>query len=107
LNCVHGKTECWLILDSPADGVVYLGFAEDTTLDSLTAWMKDSDPAPMLAAMNRLPVQVGDAVLVPAGYPMRLGPASCWSSCRNRPTPRSCWNGRASPSTIRMTGISD
>jgi len=60
-------------MDSPPDGVVYLGFAEDTSLDSLTAWMKDSDPAPMLAAMNRLPVQVGEAVLVPAWVPHAIG----------------------------------
>lgn len=73
LDCPHGKTEAWVVLEAPADGAVHLGFAEQVDPAELAGWVEAQDSARMLAAMHRLPVAAGDTVLVPAGLPHALG----------------------------------
>jgi mannose-6-phosphate isomerase len=73
LACRHGKTEAWVILNAPPDGTVYLGFRDAVPSGTLSGWVERQDSAGMLAAMNRIPVRAGDAVLVPAGIPHAIG----------------------------------
>jgi mannose-6-phosphate isomerase len=41
LGCAHGKTEAWIVLDTPGpDPVVYLGFQEEVTHDELEGWVR-------------------------------------------------------------------
>jgi mannose-6-phosphate isomerase len=74
LGCRYGKTEAWLILGTTGPSPeVYLGFREDLSaedLDVLVAAQKSDD---LIAALNPVPVAVGDAVLVPAGTPHAVG----------------------------------
>jgi mannose-6-phosphate isomerase len=73
LGCAHGKTEAWLVLDAPPDAVVYLGFSREVPSEEVRGWVERQDGAAMLAALNRIPVGPGDAVLVPAGVPHAIG----------------------------------
>jgi mannose-6-phosphate isomerase len=72
LGCVHGKTEAWLVVQSDPGAAVWLGFREDidpAVLADLVAAQDDR----LLAALNRLEVRRGDAILVPAGQPHAIG----------------------------------
>ncbi len=74
LGCAHGKTEAWLVLD--ADGpnaAVWLGFRDDVDPATITRWVERQETAEMLGALNRLEIEPGDAVLVPAGVPHAIG----------------------------------
>lgn len=74
LNCPYGKTEAWVILEiRSSDAGVFLGFGHDVELGTLATWVGGQDTSAVLAAMNRIPVAVGDAVLVPAGVPHAIG----------------------------------
>jgi mannose-6-phosphate isomerase len=73
LNCAHGKTEAWLVLQTPPDGAVYLGFSRDVPAKELRGWVDEQDSTAMLSALNRIPVSTGDAILVPAGVPHAIG----------------------------------
>jgi len=73
LDCPHGKTEAWVVLEAPADGTVHLGFAEQIAPHVLADWVATQDTDRLLASMNSLPVAAGDTVLVPAGLPHALG----------------------------------
>ncbi len=74
LGCAHGKTEAWLVLaaDGP-DAAVFLGFREKVDPATVSRWVERQQTAEMLAALNRLTVSPGDAVLVPAGTPHAIG----------------------------------
>jgi mannose-6-phosphate isomerase len=67
-----GKTEAWVVIDASPGSEVYLGFREEVPADVLCGWVNAQSPA-MLAALNRVPVQPGDAILVPAGLPHAIG----------------------------------
>ena len=69
----YGKTEAWVILEAVPDAVVYLGFARTVEVDELAGWVAEQRTEEMLAATNRVPVQAGDSVLVPAGLPHAIG----------------------------------
>jgi mannose-6-phosphate isomerase len=73
LGCAHGKTEAWLVLQAPPDAAVHLGFSRDVTPARVRGWVERQDAAEMLAALNRIPVAAGDAILVPAGVPHAIG----------------------------------
>jgi mannose-6-phosphate isomerase len=73
LGCAHGKTEAWLILQTPEDGAVHLGFRHAVTERQVADWARDQDTDSLLAALNRFPVRPGDTVLVPAGVPHAVG----------------------------------
>ena len=63
----HGKTEAWIILEAPAGSGVGLGFAKLQNKDEILKLVRAQDSATLLASLRRTEVQVGDAVLVPAG----------------------------------------
>ena len=67
-----GKTEAWIVIDAAPGSEVYLGFREAVADETLAGWVASQDPA-MLRALNRMPVQPGDAILVPAGIPHAIG----------------------------------
>lgn len=74
LGAAHGKCEAWLIIgtDRPQT-TVHLGFSEDVDPAALARWVAAQDSAAMLAALNELPVEMGDCLYVPAGTPHSIG----------------------------------
>ena len=72
LDCEHGKTEAWIVLDAEPDAEVWLGFREELAPD-LLAELVDAQDERLLAALNRVEVARGDAILVPAGQPHAIG----------------------------------
>jgi mannose-6-phosphate isomerase len=72
LASVWGKTEAWIVVDAAPGSEVYIGFTEAVPADRLAGWVTDQDPA-MLAALNRMAVAPGDAILIPAGLPHAIG----------------------------------
>jgi mannose-6-phosphate isomerase len=70
LQHAHGKTEAWVILRG---GTVHLGFRQELSRESLRRLVRDQDVESLLAAMHRIEVAPGDAVLVPAGLPHAIG----------------------------------
>jgi mannose-6-phosphate isomerase len=74
LGSVFGKTEAWIIIGTPGtDAHVYLGFNRDVDVAELSNWFVNQDSADILGSMNRITVQTGDAVFVPAGTPHAIG----------------------------------
>ncbi len=73
LDCPHGKTEAWLVVEAAPDARVHLGFRVDVEAAALSRWVTEQDTASMLGAMHAVPVRSGDAVLVPAGLPHAIG----------------------------------
>ncbi len=74
LECNFGKTEAWIVVATlGADPHVYLGFNHDVERAELANWFVTQDSAQILGAMNRLAVQTGDAIFVPAGTPHAIG----------------------------------
>ncbi|HEY2673998.1 MAG TPA: mannose-6-phosphate isomerase [Rugosimonospora sp.] len=81
LDCPHGKSEAWYIIDvqvdkdsvDPGAGQVYLGFRQDVPAETVDRWMAGQRSEEMLGALNRIPVQPGDAFFVPAGIPHAIG----------------------------------
>jgi len=67
LGLDHGKTEAWIILEAPTGSGVGLGFAQKQNKEDLLRLVRAQDSAALLASLRRTEVQVGDAVLVPAG----------------------------------------
>jgi mannose-6-phosphate isomerase len=72
LDCDHGKTEAWIVLDAEPGACVWLGFREELTPDEL-AELVDAQDDRLLAALNRIEVSPGDALLVPGGQPHAIG----------------------------------
>ena len=74
LGTRFGKTEAWIVVgaDRP-DTAVYAGWREDVAAETLAGWVRDQDRDAMMAALNRVPVGVGDAIFVPAGLPHAIG----------------------------------
>ena len=66
----HGKTEAWVFLRG---GSVHLGWREQLSAAELRRLVEAQDVDRLLAAMHRVEVAVGDAVLVPAGMPHAIG----------------------------------
>jgi mannose-6-phosphate isomerase len=67
LGLDHGKTEAWIILEAPTGSGVGLGFAQKQNKEDILKLVRAQDSAALLASLRRTEVQVGDAVLVPAG----------------------------------------
>jgi mannose-6-phosphate isomerase len=69
-----GKTEGWIVLGtSSPDAAVHVGFRKDVDAGTLAAWVDEQRTDELLAALNRIPVSVGDALYVPAGIPHSIG----------------------------------
>lgn len=72
LDCAHGKTEAWIVLAAEPGATVWLGFREGLSSAALAA-LVDAQDQRLLEALNRIEVQRGDALLVPAGQPHAIG----------------------------------
>lgn len=72
LHCDNGKTEAWIVLEAEPDATVWLGFREELGAEELAELVEAQDER-LLAALNPVHVQRGDAVLVPAGQPHAIG----------------------------------
>lgn len=69
LSLRHGKTEAWIILESPLDAHVGLGFAKEKTKKEISTMVDARDSKGLLASLQNFAVKPGDAILVPAGVP--------------------------------------
>ena len=72
LDCDHGKTEAWIVLEAEPGASVWLGFREELPPDELAALVEAQDDR-LLEALNRIEVEAGDTVLVPGGQPHAIG----------------------------------
>ncbi|MFI9588352.1 class I mannose-6-phosphate isomerase [Streptomyces sp. NPDC052236] len=69
----YGKTEAWMIVSARPGAYVHLGFDRDVEAGELAGWVAGQKTEQMLAAINRIPVTAGDAILCPAGLPHAIG----------------------------------
>lgn len=70
LGCAHGKTEAWLVVGtSVPHPEVYVGFREAVSAERVHDMVQKQRPGELLESLTAFPVQVGDAVFVPAGTP--------------------------------------
>lgn len=67
LGLDHGKTEAWIILETTPGAGVGLGFNRRQNKDELLELVKNQDSPALLASLRHAEVNVGDAILVPAG----------------------------------------
>lgn len=74
LHSQFGKTEGWIVLEADADAAMWLGFNREVDRNELWRWIEEQDTEAMLRAMNRLQIEVGDTLYVPAGVPHAFGP---------------------------------
>jgi mannose-6-phosphate isomerase len=72
LDCDHGKTEAWIVLEAEPGATVWVGFRDGLEAEEL-ADLVDAQDERLLAALNPIEVTKGDAVLVPAGQPHAIG----------------------------------
>jgi mannose-6-phosphate isomerase len=73
LNLGFGKTEAWIILEAEPGAAVHVGLREPVDAGTVRGWVERQDPDEMLAALHRVPVKAGDAILVPAGTLHAIG----------------------------------
>ncbi|WP_407662227.1 class I mannose-6-phosphate isomerase [Nakamurella lactea] len=74
LHSCYGKTEAWYVLAAEGENPsVWLGFADDVDPAELAAATEAQDSAWMLSRMNRVPVEPGTGILVPAGTAHAIG----------------------------------
>jgi mannose-6-phosphate isomerase len=69
----RGKTEGWFVIHAEPSSAVWLGFARPVQAEDLARVLAARDSAQLLDMLNRVPVQVGDALYVPAGTPHAIG----------------------------------
>jgi mannose-6-phosphate isomerase len=70
LGCAHGKSEAWIVVGTTVPNPeVYLGFKDAVSAGTLADLVAGQVPGELLAALNVLPVKVGDVIFVPAGTP--------------------------------------
>ena len=72
-----GKTECWHIIDcrenTSEPPCVYIGFKEGTTREKWEKCFYEQNISEMLSYLNRIPVSIGDTILVRGGVPHAIG----------------------------------
>jgi mannose-6-phosphate isomerase len=73
LNLGFGKTEAWIILEAEPGAAVHVGLTQPVDEETVRGWVERQDPGEMLEALHRVPVQAGDAILVPAGTLHAIG----------------------------------
>lgn len=70
LDCPFGKSEAWVVVDTPArGGTVFLGPTRPVTSDEWADLVAAQDAATMLGLLHPVTVHAGDGVFVPAGTP--------------------------------------
>ena len=74
LSSRWGKTEAWIVLDAGRSGEIWLGWREAMDAVELRRAVEAQEADGLLERMNRLHVEPGAAVLVPAGTAHAIGP---------------------------------
>jgi mannose-6-phosphate isomerase len=82
LGLGFGKTESWIILEAEPDAAVHVGPREPLDREAVRGWVERQDADEMLAALQRVPVAAGDAVLVPAGTLHAIGAGILLLECQ-------------------------
>ena len=67
------KSEFWYVAAADPDAELFLGFRESMTRDSFAERLRDGT---VVSSIHRIPVQTGDAVLLPAGRLHAIGAGS-------------------------------
>ncbi|MDQ1512761.1 MAG: mannose-6-phosphate isomerase, partial [Microbacteriaceae bacterium] len=67
LGCPYGKTEAWFVLETEPGAAVHLGWSAAVDRRELEERRDAQDSEWMLSRMNRLEVEPGMGILVPAG----------------------------------------
>lgn len=74
LGSDYGKTEAWVIVATrDADAEAWLGLRDGVSREQYRAWIDAQDRDALLSSLNRLTVQAGDVLFVPAGVPHAIG----------------------------------
>jgi mannose-6-phosphate isomerase len=73
LDCAHGKTEAWYVLDADPGATVHVGWIGDVDPAELADRRDRQDSEWMLERLHEVAVQPGDGILVPAGQPHAIG----------------------------------
>jgi mannose-6-phosphate isomerase len=73
LSSPYGKTEAWIILSAEPGAHMHLGLREPIDRAVLERWVREQDSDEILAALNVVPVSVGDVLFVPAGTIHTIG----------------------------------
>jgi mannose-6-phosphate isomerase len=78
LGSAFGKTEAWVFLETPGDGVeaahAGAGFLPEIERDWFVAAVRRHDAAAIRSALHRLLVRPGEVYIAPGGLPQYLGP---------------------------------
>ena len=72
LDCDHGKTEAWIVLDAEPGAVRLVGFRDELAAEHL-AELVDAQDERLLDPSTASRCLPGDAVLVPGGQPHAIG----------------------------------
>lgn len=67
LNCPYGKTEAWFVLQTEPGAAVHVGWNTDVDREELNRRRDTQDSEWMLDHMNRVEVELGMGILIPAG----------------------------------------
>lgn len=74
LGSPFGKTEAWILLDTPADGHAGIGLVPGVTRDWFAAAVRRHDSRALRGALHRTGVRPGEVYVAHAGVPHYLGP---------------------------------
>lgn len=99
-----GKTECWHILETRAEGeepCLYLGFREGITRKEWEACFEKQDYDRMLSLLHRIAVKKGETYLVEGGVPHAIG-AGCMLLEIQEPTDYTMRVEKTTPSGFRI-----
>jgi mannose-6-phosphate isomerase len=74
LGAACGKTEAWFVISTERpDACVWLGLSRAVDAETLGGWVERQDREALLGALNRVPVEPGDTIFVPAGLLHAIG----------------------------------
>lgn len=73
LHSRAGKTECWHILSTRGEAVVYLGFERPPSRAAWGRMIQEQRVEAMLECFEPIPVKAGQTYVVPAGVPHAIG----------------------------------
>jgi mannose-6-phosphate isomerase class I len=69
----NGKEEAWVVLHAEPGSAVHAGLAAGIDRSELARRVRDGEPEAVLAALQRIPVEAGSAVLLPSGTVHAVG----------------------------------
>jgi mannose-6-phosphate isomerase len=74
LGSDYGKTEAWYFVGARnGDSAAWLGLRESVDPEEYRSWIERQDVDALLGSLNRLEVEPGDLLYVPAGVPHAIG----------------------------------